>query len=37
MDITTVLTGLDAAKKAITEIADKFRDSIDAIQNKKLK
>jgi hypothetical protein len=35
MDVTTMMTGLDAAKKAITEIADKFRENIDMIQNKK--
>lgn len=37
MDVTSVLTGLDAAKKAVTEIAEKFVDAVDKIQgvNKK--
>ncbi len=32
MDITTVFTGLDAAKKSITELAEKFKENIDKIQ-----
>jgi hypothetical protein len=32
MDITTVLTGLDAAKKSVTELAEKFKENIDKIQ-----
>lgn len=35
MDITTMMSGLDAAKKAVTEIADKFKENVDMIQNKK--
>jgi hypothetical protein len=32
MDITTVLTGLNAAKKSVTEMAEKFKENIDKIQ-----
>jgi hypothetical protein len=32
MDMLTVFTGLDAPKKAITETAEKFRETIDKIQ-----
>ncbi len=32
MDITTVFTGLDAAKKSVTELAEKFKENIDKIQ-----
>jgi hypothetical protein len=34
MDVTTILTGLDASKKAITEMAEKFIEYVDKIQNK---
>jgi len=34
MDVTTMITGLDAAKKAVTEIAAKFRETIDMLQKK---
>lgn len=32
MDVTAVLTGLDASKKAITEIAEKFIEMVDKLQ-----
>ncbi|MCX5807967.1 MAG: DUF3313 domain-containing protein [Proteobacteria bacterium] len=32
MDVTVVLTGLDASKKAITEIAEKFIETVDRVQ-----
>ncbi len=32
MDLTAVLTGLDAAKKAITDLAEKFVETIDKLQ-----
>jgi len=32
MDVTAVITGLDASKKAITEIAEKFIEGVDKIQ-----
>jgi hypothetical protein len=35
MDVTTVLTGLDAAKKSVTELAEKFKENIDKIQKGK--
>jgi len=35
MDVTTMMTGLDATKKSVTDIANKFRDSIDMIHSKK--
>jgi len=34
MDVTAVLTGLDAAKKVVTEIAEKFVETIDRVQGK---
>jgi hypothetical protein len=34
MDLTTTFTGLQAAKTAVTEIADRFCDALDRIQGK---
>jgi hypothetical protein len=34
MDVTVVLTGLDASKKAITEIAEKFVETVDKVHSR---